>query len=171
MCYLFIIVICLPYFITVVVQGDFLNNDEKIEQNKDAEENTERLVLIVANEIPLNYEKEALKAQAVIARTNLVYAKKNGLTEPESVSKENLREILGTERYQKKYELIKECVEETKGKIVTYQGDEVYLPYHFVSAGFTRNAKKSDKKEQPYLKSVQSAADYQSDYFLKTIFL
>ena len=68
---LIIIIICLPYLVTFVVQGDFLGDmqDEETEEDK-VDENTDELVLMLANEMPLTYEKEALKAQAVIARTN-----------------------------------------------------------------------------------------------------
>lgn len=59
---LIIIIICLPYLVTFVVQGDFLGDmqDEETEEDK-VDENTDELVLMLANEMPLTYEKEALK--------------------------------------------------------------------------------------------------------------
>ena len=111
---LIIIVICLPYLVTFVVQGDFLGDTQEEETEEDkADENTDELVLMLANEMPLSYEKEALKAQAVIARTNLFYAQENDVAEPERTTREKLRERLGGKEFQKYYEMLISCVEET----------------------------------------------------------
>ncbi len=173
---LLIIIICLPYLVTFVVQGDFLNDarqeeEEQEREQSQADEDTEQLVLMLANEIPANFEKEALKAQAVIARTNLAYAKEHDQAEPERLSREEMRERFGSKEYQKYYELLKRCVEETAGECVTFEGEVVQLPYHFVSAGKTRELAKTDDKENlPYLKSVSSMADLRSEWFLKIEF-
>ena len=46
---LIIIIICLPYLVTFVVQGDFFNDsDQEEEAGKIADEDTERLILILA---------------------------------------------------------------------------------------------------------------------------
>lgn len=168
-----IIIICLPYLVTFVVQGDFLNDTEQEETEEDkVDENTDELVLILANEMPLTYEKEALKAQAVIARTNLVYARENDVAEPERTTREELRERLGSKEFQKHYEQLIHCVEETAGEYVTYEGKLVQLPYHYVSAGKTRELATSGKeKALPYLKTVSSVLDFRSEQFLKIEFL
>ncbi len=170
---LIVIIICLPYLVTFVVQGDFLNSPEQEEISKNVfDEDTERLILTVANEIPVNYEKEALKAQTVIARTNIVYAKENDEAEPERILKEEMRERLGVKEFQKCYELLKNCVEETAGEIVTYQEKTVQLPYHYVSAGRTRDITELDDNESlAYLKSVACVSDMQCERFLKIEFM
>ncbi len=174
---LIIIVICLPYLITFVVQGDFLSPDGKKDQSPRAEkearqEDTAKLISLLAAQMPVTFEKEALKAQSVIARTNLAYAKENDQAEPEGVSNEDLRKTLGAEEYQKRFELLKSCVEETSGEILTYKEKAVQLPYHFVSAGQTREPLLQDGKEKtPYLKSVSSIQDLKSERFLKVEFL
>lgn len=170
---LIIIIICLPYLVTFVVQGDFLNGlGEEQMTGDNLDEDTERLVLILADEVPVTYEKEALKAQAVIARTNLMYAREHDKAEPEGISREDMRERLGAGQFQKIYELLKNSVEETAGQIITYDGKAVQLPYHFVSAGSTRDASDVDKKKtMPYLKSVSSPQDLRSEQFLKIEFI
>lgn len=172
---LIVIVICLPYLVTFVVQGDFLNRSvqEETPENEDAaQEDTERLILTVASEMPLNYEKEALKAQAVIARTNIAYAQEKDEAEPEKVSKEEMREQLGAKEFHRCYELLKSCVEETAGETVTYENHAVWLPYHYVSAGQTRDLSQLDEKESaPYLKSVECASDMRCERFLKVEFM
>lgn len=171
-----VIIICLPYLITFVVQGDFLSSDGQSKKGsetvKESEEDTARLISILASEMPVTFEKEALKAQAVIARTNLVYAKKHDQAEPEGISSEDMRKTLGAEEYQKRFELLKSCVEETAGEILTYKEKVIQLPYHFVSAGQTRESLKQDgKAKMPYLKSVSSVHDLKSERFLKIEFL
>lgn len=170
---LIIIIICLPYLVTFVVQGDFLNEVEQPEDaSADPQEDTEHLLLILANEMPATFEKEALKAQAVIARTNLAYAREHDEAEPEGMSRVEMREQLGAEKFRKQYDYLKSCIEETAGEVAVYKKKVVQLPYHFVSAGQTRDLGEVDEKDSmPYLKSVSSSQDVQSERFLKIEFL
>lgn len=167
-----IIVICLPYLVTFVVQGDILHEAEQEDTDESSEdEDTGHLVLLLANEMPVTYEKEALKAQAVIARTNLLYAKEHDEPEPDALSSEDMRKQLGAEEYQKRYEMLKSCVEETAGEVILYHKKAVQLPYHFVSAGKTRDASELEQNEEfPYLKLASSVQDLRSENFLKIEF-
>lgn len=169
---LIIIIICLPYLVTFVVQGDFMNDSgqENVSDSLQSED-TERLILTIANEIPVIYEEEALKAQAVIARTNFEYAKEHDQAEPEYLTREELRDRFGNKDFQKYYERLKNCVEETAGQIITYKENVIQLPYHFVSAGKTRKLEDADsKKNSAYIKSVSSMSDLGSEHFLKVEF-
>ncbi len=171
-----IILICLPYLVTFVIQGDFLNERarEGAPDGSDGSlsEGTAQLIAILANEMPVTYEKEALKAQAVIARTNLAYADENDQPEPTGLSKEDMRDLLGAQNFQKKYELLKSCADETADEVVTYKGSVVQLPYHFVSAGSTRNLSEiGQDKSMPYLKAVPSVYDLRCENYLKIEFL
>lgn len=169
---LMIIIICLPYLVTFVVQGDFLNNSEQDEiSENNSDEDTEQLLLLLVNEMPVNYEKEALKAQAVIARTNLAYAREKDQAEPKRMTREEMLEFFGGKNYQKYYELLKSCVEETAGEVVTYENKTVQLPYHVVSAGMTRESPNAGKKDtMPYIKAVTSMYDLSCERFLKIEF-
>lgn len=170
---LIIIIICLPYLVTFVVQGDFLNEaGQEEDEEKKPEEDTERLILLVAAQMPVTYEKEALKAQAVIARTNLAYAQEQDQAEPEGMSRDEMREQLGAEEFQKRYEQLKNCVEETAEEVVTCHKKNIYMPYHYVSAGKTRDAEELGQDgELDYLKAVSSPYDLRSERFLKIEFL
>lgn len=168
---LVIIIIFLPYLVTFVVQGDFLNHTQGRGEEL-SESDTERLIFLLANEMPLTYEKEAFKAQAVIARSNLAYAKEHDQAEPEGVSREEMRERLGVEEFQKCYDMLRSCVEETANEVAMYKKKVAHLPYHFVSAGRTRDLSDVDEKDSmPYIKSVSSAQDLQSERFLKIEFI
>ena len=164
-----IIIICLPYLITFALQGDILNHDGDASLQT-TEQDTEQLVRILAAEIPLDYEEEAIKAQAVIARTNLQYARKHQEPEPEGIAEEELRKIWG-EAYQKNYQILKKCVEETASQVATYEKKIVQLPYHAVSAGKTREAGKSGAEKWSYIKSTDCSEDVKSERFLRVSWL
>lgn len=197
---LIVIIVCLPYLVTFVVQGDFINDsgEEEVSENQ-PDKDTEHLILILAGEMPVTYEKEALKAQAVIARTNLEYAREHDQPEPKYIPRDELRERIGGKEFQKYYELLKDCVEETANEVVTFQEKLVQLPFHYVSAGKTRgftekdtennkdtekdtennkdteNDKEKDtntdtKESKSYLKSVSSMWDVKNERFLKIEF-
>lgn len=166
-CFL-IILICLPYLVTFLLQGDFT---EKKNDNLTTEKDVERLIQLVAAQMPVKYEKEALKAQTVIARTNLYYAREHEEVEPEGMSQEDMIAAYG-EAYQDCYETLKQCVEDTANQVVTYEAALVQLPYHAVSAGRTRDASElGDKDQMQFLKGVESTSDYKSDRFLKIMWL
>lgn len=170
---LIIIIIFLPFLVTFVVQGDFLNQSEQEDTSGElSDPDTEQLVLILAHEMPVSYEEEALTAQAVIARTNLLYAREKDGAEPESISRDDMREQLGAEEFQKCYERLKSCVEDTVGEVVSYKNKIVQLPYHFASAGKTRDiGEVDDDDSMPYLKAAASVDDLQSERFLKIEFI
>lgn len=169
---LIIIIVCLPYLVTFVVQGDFINDsgEEEVSENQ-PDKDTDLLILIIAGEMPVTFEKEALKAQAVIARTNLEYAREHDQPEPKYIPRDELRERIGGKEFQKYYELLKDCVTETSNEVVTFQEKLVQLPFHYVSAGKTREYPDKDMKEsKAYLKSVSSMADVRNERFLKIEF-
>lgn len=76
-----ILIIFVPYLITVYLHGGNFGFSLGNSQDKQIEE---QLVGILAQEIPATYETECLKAQAVIARTNLYRNLESG--EADSVS-------------------------------------------------------------------------------------
>lgn len=178
----------LPYIVTVLFQGKssedkisipFVN---EIESEGDNTKNTvptaateidieSYLAGVVAKEISLTYEMEALKAQAVAARTNLLIALENEEELPPSLSQEELLSMWGHDGFSRNYQRITEAVTKTKGIVITYEGEKIYAAYHAVSAGHTRMAKDSFGYEQmPWLNGVKSAADIQSEDFLKVVF-
>lgn len=164
-----VIIVCLPYLITFILQGDFLNDvDGTLAQTQ--EKDMDLLVRILAGQVPLNYEEEAIKAQAVIARTNLQYARKNNQPETEGIAEEELRK-LWAEDYQKNYQRLRSCVESTAGEVLKYKKKIIQLPYHAVSAGKTRDAEELGNKKLKYLKSVTCSKDLKSEQFLRITWL
>lgn len=122
------------------------------------------LVGVVAIEMPALFHNEALKAQAIIARTYTLKAISKGiiLTDNESTQsyKDNneLRNMWGS-NYDNYYTKIKNAVIETKGLYLTYNGNYIEAVYHSTSNGKTENSANVWSNSFPYLISVESPYD------------
>ena len=172
---IFILIVFIPYLVTVYLHGSIgglfsgSGEDEQLEQ---------QVVAQLAAQIPADYEMECLKAQAVIARTNL-YREMNETEINESAdnteesvssdsgwSEEQMRSAWG-EDYERNLEKLETAVSETEGEILTYDGDPIQAAYHTASSGKTRNAEEvPGQEEYIYLQSVESEEDIQKDGFL-----
>lgn len=130
----------------------------------------EYLIGVVAAEMPAEFPLDALKAQAVAART---YAVKrmgtNGVANPLHtgadlcddhchgqawLSREELKERWGTLRYYSYFYKVKTAVDETRGEVLTYQGQLIDPAYHAACGGKTENSEDVWKFQVPYLRSV-----------------
>lgn len=152
-----IILMLLPYLATVFINGDKIKRVEKDEfprvkvaTIKDGEEQVEEIpwdmyfIGILAKQISPTYEKEAMKAQAVILRTKL-YKELEQRDDP--VFKEifltpaEMEKKWGIEHYEEYYEKYFEAVKETETKVLMYEEDYANAPFHRSSAGKTRTGK------------------------------
>ena len=136
---------------------------------------------VVAAEMPVNFEIEALKAQAVAARTYLVshtYDYNSGhLDEAHNgavictdsthcqawVSEADFKK--NRENADEKWNKINTAVKDTSGEIITYKGTPISAVFFSTSSGQTENAEDVWGKEVPYLKSVKSKGDELSPRF------
>lgn len=122
------------------------------------------VVGVVAAEMPASFSNEALKAQAVAARTYAMYLVNSGKKLTDTVStqvykdKTQLKKMWGSS-YSKYYNKVKNCVNSTKGIVLTYNGKYIYAAYHSTSNGKTEDALNVWGKSYPYLKSVSSTWD------------
>lgn len=172
-----ILLAALPYIITIILQGKddtggevtLLSMEDQKEEKQDIEES---LVGIVAREMPITYETEALKAQAVIARTNLMVALEKGEEAPAAVSQKELTRLWGSEGSGRNYQRLSEAVKETEGVVITYQGNIISAAFHSVSAGKTRSGAEALGSDKiPWLVSVDSQEDITSEDYLMVLFL
>lgn len=112
-----------------------------------------------------SYELEALKAQAVLIRSEIYAMKKDRGEEAET--------FLTDEDYGSGVisEKIRQAAAETGGICLTYQGEPVSGAYFAVSNGATRDAEELGLAEYPYLKGVLCDRDFLSpDYSSIEIF-
>jgi stage II sporulation protein D len=132
---------------------------------------------VVAAEMPVRFENEALKAQAVAARTYIVRKMQLGAKTPEGADvsddhteaqafkmDDKLKEQWGAD-YAQNISKINEAVNETKGKIAMYEGKPIEALFFSTSSGFTENSEDYWGKQIPYLRSVKSPWDEKSDKF------
>jgi stage II sporulation protein D len=133
---------------------------------------------VVAAEMPVHFEKEALKAQAVAARTyiarRLVSGKKNEQGADVSddhnegqaySSEEKLKKRWGEADFEKNLSKINAAVNETKGQIALYEGKPIEALFFSTSSGKTENSEDYWNNSVPYLRSVDSPWDEKSDKF------
>ena len=127
------------------------------------------LLGVVRAEMPAAFETEALKAQAVAARTYTRYKMEQGGSEkhPEAdscddincckayMSREEAAVNWGAEA-EAWEEKIRAAVEATDGECVLYEGRPILAVFHSSSAGETRDAADVWSSSLPYLKSVAS---------------
>lgn len=122
---------------------------------------------VVAGEMPASFEPEALKAQAVAARTYIMYAMgREKPAHPEAdvcddpgcckahSTDEALRENWGGD-YDANMQKILSAVRSTDGEYMSYGGEVIQAVFHSSSAGRTEDSAAIWQAE-PYLVSVES---------------
>ena len=110
----------------------------------------EYLYGVVSAEMPASFEVEALKAQAIVARTYTIYKEKNdsgkhgeaGICDSPNccqawVSKEDRLTRWDEDKKEDYWNKIVSAVDSTKGKIVTYEGEPINAFFHSNSGGTT----------------------------------
>lgn len=131
---------------------------------------------VVAAEMPVEFEPEALKAQAMASRTYVVRRVLSGerveapgseavvtdTTEHQAyVSDEELRRRWDPEHYAANMAKLKRAVEETRDVVLTYEGQPIDASFFSTSNGYTENSEDYWNLKLPYLRSVASPWDAQ----------
>lgn len=178
-----ILVMAVPYIVTLLFQGgetspaeksvDKIKKENATGQGAESEIDIEEYVKgVVAKQIPLESETEALKAQTVIARTMIVKAKQENWKLPESLETQELVERWGQKGFEEKYSALEAAAAATKGEVLMWQEKPVEAAYHAVSAGKTRNGTDAlGREDVPYLQTVESEKDISAPDYLKVIFI
>lgn len=135
---------------------------------------------VVAAEMPAEFELEALKAQALAARTYIVRRLQErsfndvpkGAVVLDTVQHQvfiddkQQRERWG-EQYAWKSKKIQQAVLATAGEVLTYGGKPIDATFFSTSNGYTENADEYWAEKIPYLKSVPSPWDSESPRYLQ----
>ena len=126
---------------------------------------------VVASEMPASFEIEALKAQAVVARTYTVYQIKNGKKHENADvcdsanccqawnSKENRYSRWEKEKQNEYWNKILKAVNETKGKIIFYNGQPINALFHSNSGGKTELSINVWGGDFPYFQTVKTSGE------------
>ena len=135
------------------------------------------LIGVLAGEMPVSYDIEALKAQAVAARTYTLRKMEN--------NKNNSYDVIDTtddqvyldseylkQTWQKNYDTyikkINQAIQETSGEYLTYDGKIIKAFFFSTSSGKTENCKDVFGENLPYLVSVSSTWDENSPSYADT---
>ncbi|WP_078393006.1 stage II sporulation protein D [Shouchella patagoniensis] len=144
---------------------------------------TDYIIGVVASEMPTTYEGEALKAQALAARTYLLSQQlksqedrnvSEGALIEDTVkhqvfqSKDELKEIW-KDKFEERWNKVEAAVIETEGEIMTYNEQPITASFFSTSNGFTENAEDFWTQEIPYLKSVASPWDKESPRYANEV--
>ncbi|WHH57589.1 stage II sporulation protein D [Petroclostridium sp. X23] len=143
---------------------------------------------VVAAEMPASFNIEALKAQAVVARTYFFHRylnhKNNNTVIPEHkgadictnpahckawISKEDAMNKWAILSAQKYWDKISKAVDETVDLIVTYDSEPIDAVFHSTSSGMTENSEEVWTNTIPYLRSVDSDGEELSPKYTSVV--
>ena len=136
---------------------------------------------VVAAEMPLSYEKEALKAQAVAAYTFACYRRQNNadrsydLTADSTLDQSFIPREKAKERWgqnaQENEKKLDEILEEVKGEYIAYEDQPILAAYHAISPGKTESSETVWGTALAYLQPVSSPGDTLSPDYISRVTL
>ena len=135
---------------------------------------------VVLGEMPADFEKEALKAQAIAARTYTAKAMKTGGKHGDGslctdsaccqayLSEETYLDRGGT---AENLEKVRSAVLDTSGWVLTYEGELIEATYFSCSGGYTEDAAAVWGTDYPYLQAVASPGEENAAHYCDTMYL
>lgn len=126
------------------------------------------IVGVLAGEMPISFEVEALKAQAVAARTYVMKRLVNNKNNDYDIIDTTLNQVyLDNDELKKKWgnnyvnyiNKLKTAVLETSGEYITYKDNIIDALFFSTSVGATENSEEVFVSALPYLRSVDSSWD------------
>lgn len=183
-CYLIIIVL-LPYIVTVFINGSSMASSSRVDDTYvkvKTEAGTAEMSMkeycigVLAREMPADYEREALKAQAILVRTGVCEKfQENGrdtILEEPFWTKEQMEESWGAVKTSSNYMKFEQIWQETECQILTYEGKPVKSSFFRLSNGSTRDGNEVlGNEECPYLKIVDCPLDIEAGEQIQTVTL
>lgn len=141
------------------------------------------LLGVVSAEMPASFEEEALKAQAVVARTYTIYTiehnnqKHDGADICDSskccqawISKENRMKKWDAQKQNEYWSKIENAVNSTAGKIITYNKEVIDAFFHSNSGGKTEvPVNVWGGTNYPYLQTVETAGEDAYSQYLSEV--
>jgi len=158
-----------PVMLIIENEKSMSNDVSLVLQHKGVQEEImleEYLIGVVVSEMPSSFEMEAIKAQAVAARTFALSNQKHDdfdLCSDSACcqawhSKEELKDKLG-ESADACWEKARTAVQETRGLVLAYEGMLINAVYFSCAGGTTEDAVEVWGSSVPYLKSVPSSGE------------
>ena len=136
------------------------------------------LTSVLLAEMPVSFEEEALKAQAVVARTYTMRAA-NGASKHEEAAvctqSACCQGYMATETFLSKggkeedIQHIRELVSATHGQVLTYEGKLIEATYFSCSGGSTEDAVAVWGTDVPYLQAVTSPGEEHATHYTDSV--
>ena len=181
------LIVLIPFFIVTFLIKDEIKKEIKLKIKDDyiikikKEDNSimevpfeDYIVGVVAAEMPAEFELEALKAQAVAARSYVLKKIEQNKNNDYDILDTTMNQVYisddkmkekWTNKYDEYLKKIKQAVEDTKGQYLTYNGTVIEAFFFSTSSGKTENSEEVFSKSLPYLRSVDSSWDNISPAF------
>ncbi len=173
-----LLIIIIPYFVvTLFIKDDqikfkFVSNMNirvKKQDNNIISVPFEDYILgVLAGEMPISFELEALKAQAVAARSYAMKKMEQNYNEDYDVVDTVMNQVYLDDNalkekfkddYENKINKLKQAIIETKGEYLTYNNEVIEAFFFSTSTGKTENSEEVFTSKLPYLRSVDSTWD------------
>lgn len=173
-----VIILMIPYIITLVISSPGLSGKSNADEITIRLKNNGQIPLedycigVLAKDISADYEMEALKAQAVLVRTEVCQkiqeSGNDGALEEEYWTTKQMKAAWGM-RYTQNYRKLKNALKDTTGQVLFYGESLAMTPFFKQSNGYTRDAKEVlGKEDYPYLKIVECPADVEAENEIQT---
>ena len=173
------LILMIPYLVvTLCMQDDEIHfqfgANQMIRVKREATGEIERVPFeeyitgVLAGEMPVNFEIEALKAQAVAARSYVMKKMEQNQNEEFDVVDTVMNQVYvddetlkarWQDKYVEKMNKLKTAILETKGEYLTYDGEVIEAFFFSTSTGQTENVEEVFVSMLPYLRSVDSSWD------------
>lgn len=137
------------------------------------------LVGVVLREMPVDFELEAQKAQAVVARTYALRtcekgSKHDGLggvCTDSACCQAYLdpQKFLASGGSREALEKVNQAVEETAGQVLTYEGKLIDATYFSCSGGMTEDAAAVWGADIPYLRATESPGEEGASHYMDSV--
>lgn len=177
---LILMLIGIPYLITIcfIKKDDeikfYFSSNTTVRIKRNATGKIDNVLLedyivgVLAGEMPVSFEIEALKAQAVAARTYVMKRLVNNKNNDYDIIDTTLNQVyLDNDELKKKWgnnyvnyiNKLKTAVLETSGEYITYKDNIIDALFFSTSVGVTENSEEVFVSALPYLRSVDSSWD------------
>lgn len=177
---LLLMLIGIPYLITICfIKKDneikfYFSSNTTVRIKRNATGKIDNVLLedyivgVLAGEMPVSFEIEALKAQAVAARTYVMKRLVNNKNSDYDIIDTTLNQVyLDNDELKKKWgnnyvnyiNKLKTAVLETSGEYITYKDNIIDALFFSTSVGATENSEEVFVSALPYLRSVDSSWD------------
>jgi stage II sporulation protein D len=111
------------------------------------------LYSVVGGEMPTNWHLEALKAQAVAARSYVLYRRQTSANSVFDVGDTQAWQVYNG--IEEETDSTRAAAEATRGQVLTYNGQIIEAVFHSSSGGYTENVEDVWSNPLPYLRAVQ----------------